>query len=133
MSIFLTKIGSRDCGLTILDIDKRFFAINRERNRAKSQRANFYNFVLWTILESEKVKNNLSKGKILKKSTFQLSERRNRKSGSKTFGSGSGSVDIGRKKPFFDILNGKGAISWVNFGCPKKIEQVINSYIKFIH
>ena len=46
-----------DCDLTILDIDKRFFAFNRERNKEKSVRATFFDFVTWAAEEPDKVEN----------------------------------------------------------------------------
>ena len=47
-----TKICSRDCGLTILDIDNRFFATNRKINGAKSLRASFYNVENYRFLQN---------------------------------------------------------------------------------
>ena len=52
-----TKICSINCGLTIIDIHKRFFATNIKRNGAKSLRATFFDFVPWTVEESDKVEN----------------------------------------------------------------------------
>ena len=52
-----TKIYSRDYGLTILDIGKRFLATNRKRNGAKSLQATFFDFVPRTVEESDKVEN----------------------------------------------------------------------------
>ena len=71
-----TKICSRDCSQTILDIGKRFFATNRKRNGAKSLRATFFDFVPRTGEESDKVENY----RFLENCSIEIAENRREKS-----------------------------------------------------